>query len=314
MSRWQVPVVIGAVLVGTVVGLAADVGDTADAVVVPALVTLLLLTFLGVDLRALRALRGLRTSTRTAVASLVLNFVWAPALAGMLGWLLLSGHPDLRVGLVMLLVTPCTDWYLVFTASARGNVALGAALLPPNLVLQLVLLPVFVAGLAGAEGTVPLGDLAMGTLLVLGVPLIGSSLLRGATARSDGAERALRSLAQAEGLRLALLAVAVAALFAAHATTVIDHPGSFARLVLPLAVFFAGAYLVASVVSSWLRLQHTERVTLTMTTMARNSPVALAVAAAAFPDRPLVVVALVVGPLLELPVLALAASRLRRQP
>lgn len=41
----------------------------------------------------------------------------------------------------------------------------------------------------------------------------------------------------------------------------------------------------------------------------------LAIATAAFPNRPLVVVALVVGPLVELPVLALTANRLlRRQP
>lgn len=47
-----------------------------------------------------------------------------------------------------------------------------------------------------------------------------------------------------------------------------------------------------------------------MTTLARNSPVVLAIAA--FPDRPLVAVALVVGPLIELPVLALVANRLLR--
>jgi arsenite transporter len=49
-----------------------------------------------------------------------------------------------------------------------------------------------------------------------------------------------------------------------------------------------------------------------MTTMARNSPIALAVAAAAFPDRPLIALALVAGPLVELPVLAVAARFLHR--
>jgi hypothetical protein len=30
----------------------------------------------------------------------------------------------------MLMVTPCTDWYLIFTGIAKGNVALSTAILP----------------------------------------------------------------------------------------------------------------------------------------------------------------------------------------
>ena len=41
-----------------------------------------------------------------------------------------------------------------------------------------------------------------------------------------------------------------------------------------------------------------------LTTLARNSPVALAIAVTAFPDEPLIALALVIGPLIELPVLA----------
>lgn len=48
-----------------------------------------------------------------------------------------------------------------------------------------------------------------------------------------------------------------------------------------------------------------------MTTTARNSPIALAIAVAAFPDRPLIAVALVIGPLVELPVLAVLAQIVR---
>ena len=38
--------------------------------------------------------------------------------------LFLSDHPALWVGFIMLMVTPCTDWYLIFTEIAKGNVAL----------------------------------------------------------------------------------------------------------------------------------------------------------------------------------------------
>jgi ACR3 family arsenite efflux pump ArsB len=42
--------------------------------------------------------------------------------------------------------------------------------------------------------------------------------------------------------------------------------------------------------------------------MARNSPLALAICAAAFPENSVALLILVIGPLIELPTLALAAN------
>lgn len=308
MTRWQVPIVLAAVAIGTAIGLLLDLGDAPETLVVPALIGLLAITFAGVNGRAVTT--GIRPHPAVAAASLGINFVWTPLLAGGLGWLLLSSEPDLRLGLVMLLVTPCTDWYLVFTGTARGNVALAASLLPPNLILQLLLLPVFVTALTGTAADIPLGDLAGSVALVLGIPLAIAALVRFVAARTNAHDRLDRTLERAQPVGLALLAIAIAAIFATHARVVTDNPDAFLRLLAPLAAFFALNYLIAEATARTLELRHAEHVTLTMTTLARNSPVALAIATAAFPDRPLVAVALVVGPLVELPVLALTANRL----
>lgn len=308
MTRWQVPVVLAAVAVGTAIGLAFDLGTAPERLVVPVIVGLLMLTFLRIDAGAFGA--AIRPHPTVAAASLGINFLWTPLFAGLLGWLLLSGQPDLRLGLVMLLVTPCTDWYLVFTGTARGNVALATSLLPPNLVLQLVLLPLYVATLTGAAADIPVGELAVDVGLILGIPVVIAAVVRLLASQGDVQRRLDDLLAQADLLALGLLAIAITAIFASHARVVVDEPDAFLRLVVPLATFFVVTYLVATVTARVLAVRYPERVTLTMTTLARNSPVALAVAAAAFPDRPLVVVALVVGPLVELPVLALTSHRL----
>jgi len=313
VTRWQVPVVLAAVAVGTALGLAFDLGDTPERLVVPALVGLLTLTFAGINGRSISA--GIRPHRNVAAASLGINFVWTPVFAGVLGWMLLSGHPDLRLGLVMLLVTPCTDWYLVFTGTARGNVPLAASLLPPNLVLQLILLPIFVTAFTGtAAADVRLSDLAASVAIVLGIPLLLAAIARIIAARADEHDRLDRTLERAQPLGLGLLALAIAAIFSTHARVVTDNPDAFLRLLAPLVAFFTVAYLIATVTARRLDLRHPERVTLTMTTLARNSPVALAIATAAFPDRPLIAVALVIGPLIELPILAITANKLRRPP
>lgn len=311
MTRRQIPIVLAAVAVGTALGLAFDVGDAPERLVVPALIGLLTLTFAGINSRSFTS--GIRPHPKTAAASLAINFLWTPVLAGLLGWLLLAGHPDLRLGLVMLLVTPCTDWYLVFTGNARGNVALAASLLAPNLILQLLLLPIFVTAFTGTAADVPLSELAGSVAIVLGIPLVVAAAIRLVAARTNTHDRLDRALERAQPVGLGLLTVAITAIFATHARVVTDNPDAFLRLLAPLAAFFAVTYLIATATARALDLHHPERVTLTMTTIARNSPVALAIATAAFPDRPLIAVALVVGPLIELPVLALTANHLRPQ-
>lgn len=312
-ERLQSLLVAVAALAGLVAGLALPIGPAAEHAVLPALLLMLTAVFVRMDAAHVGEVRRART---LVAASLVLNFVCTPALAWALGAGLLGGEPDLRIGLLLLLVTPCTDWYLVFTAMARGHTGVAAALLPVNLVLQLALLPVYVLLLGGRAAMVDAATLAESVLLVLVLPLALALVARWASGRFAGAEWRERHVTGPAGHAvLPLLCVAVFAMFAWQARTVVAHAGDLLALLPPLAVFFVLLPLVAVGLARVLRLPADQRATLAMVTTARNSPLALAVAVAAFPDRPLIAVALVVGPLVELPVLALLAQLVRvREP
>lgn len=97
-----------------------------------------------------------------------MNFVWSPLLAVGLGAVFLRDQPALWVGLIVLLVTPCTDWYLTFTDLADGDVPFATSLLPYDLVLQLLSLPlslyVFAVVAFPHEPLIPLA-LVIGPLL-----------------------------------------------------------------------------------------------------------------------------------------------------
>src|SRR5699024_11619120 len=110
--------------------------------------------------------------------SLIINFIWTPLLAYGIGAVFLSDHPTLWIGFIMLMVTPCTDWYLVFTEVAKGNTALSTSLLPINLVIQVILLPVYLYLFFGTYETVGLGDIVQSILLVLVVPMVLASAAR----------------------------------------------------------------------------------------------------------------------------------------
>nr|WP_301553460.1 hypothetical protein [Desulfuribacillus stibiiarsenatis] len=61
-----------------------------------------------------------------------------------------------------------------------------------------------------------------------------------------------------------------------------------------------------------MKFTYEDSTSLHLTTLARNSPFALAIAVTAFPEEPLIALALVIGPLIELPILVLVSQILLR--
>src|SRR5699024_3533650 len=64
------------------------------------------------------------------------------------------------------------------------------------------------------------------------------------------------------------------------------------------------------IVSRFLKIPYEDSVSLNLTALARNSPISLAIAVTAFPDQPLIALTLVIGPLIELPILAIVSQLL----
>ncbi|MGQ7786786.1 arsenic resistance protein [Nesterenkonia sp. K-15-9-6] len=307
-ERLQGFLVAGAALLGLSLGSVDQISGLGEHIVLPALLVMLAAFFVQVDVGSVGDVSRAR---RLVGASLVMNYLFTPLVAWALGAGLLGAQPDLRIGLLLLLVTPCTDWYLVFTALARGHTGIAVALLPVNLVLQLMLLPVYVLLLGGEAAPVEAGVLVEAVALVLLVPLAAATILRRTAGRVGGASARRRLDRWASRSTLPLLCLAVGAMFAWQAETVWTAGGTLLMLLPPLLAWFVLMPLIATVVSRLLGLPGEQRVTLTMVTVARNSPIALGIAVAAFPDQPLIALALVVGPLIELPALAMLAPLVR---
>ena len=75
--------------------------------------------------------------------ALFVNFAFIPAFSWTMGWLILRNYPDFWIGAILYTLTPCIGWYLIFTDIAQGNVPWGIALLPWNIILQVVLMPLY---------------------------------------------------------------------------------------------------------------------------------------------------------------------------
>jgi ACR3 family arsenite efflux pump ArsB len=295
---------------GLALGFFTAFGESSAHLIIVFLMSLLFFVFLAIDLRDIKKSFG---NVKFAVSSLSINFIWTPLFAFLLGEIFLDISLDLRIGFLMLMVTPCTDWYLVFTGLAKGNVELGAAILPINLILQVLLLPVYLLLFFGSAFQFNASDVVKNIILVLILPFTLAQITNITVRKTKKAKLSLEKLMKSsDNFQLLFLCLAVISMFASEGKSIIGNPIIFLRIFIPLCIFFVVNFVLARFIAGKLKFKFQDSVALNMTTLARNSPLSLAVAVAAFPDRPLISLALVIGPLIELPVLAIASNVLLR--
>ena len=99
-------------------------------------------------------------------------------------------------------------------------------------------------------------------------------------------------------------------MFASQGSYLINNLNVILLMIVPLFLFFVINFILAQTVGKLFRFNYEDTVSLNMSIIARNSPIALAIVLTAFPDQPLIALALIIGPLIELPVLAIVAQGL----
>ena len=96
--------------------------------------------FFNVSLEHL--LQGVKNKKYLSIAWIT-NFVFLPTIAFLISSLFVDNSSMVFIGLIFYLVAPCTDWFLGFTKLAEGDVDVNLALLPINLLSQILLVPMY---------------------------------------------------------------------------------------------------------------------------------------------------------------------------
>lgn len=244
------------------------------------------------------------TKVRPTILALLTNFVFTPFFAWFLGWLFLRNFPDLWAGVVLYKLTPCIGWYLIFIDLAEGDVPWGVALLPWNLFLQILLLPVYLWVLVGQVVPVDALNLIRSVALFLLLPFALGWATRLALVRWRGQAWTYGPFKHFIGeVKLWALVAVIIGIFASQNAINLSELSRVALIILVISLFFMSMFLIGLAVGRGFRLGYADTTTLVFTTTARNSEAVLPVAAAVFPGHPLVIFAILIGPIVELPVL-----------
>ncbi|MEM9100497.1 MAG: arsenic resistance protein [Pseudomonadota bacterium] len=290
---------LGAIAIGSGLGLTdpalgARLSDGID----PTLLAMVGLLFFEVRLRSVVA--GL-ANLRFIALAWAANFLVVPLIGFAIASLFLSGAPLLYTGLLIYFLAPCTDWFLGFTRMARGDTALGAALLPINMITQLLLFPVWLWLITRNTGVVDFEAIPEVLLQWFLVPFIVAQAARWLLGQVVSAAAFVRICSGVGSAIPFVTAALILQIFAANVTTIAAHLEAFGLILLAIFVFFLMTYALGEGLARLFKLPHAEQALLAMTTAARNAPLMLALTAIAIPDQPLVYAALVIGMLVEFP-------------
>jgi ACR3 family arsenite efflux pump ArsB len=212
LERSQIPIYAAALLAGAAIGLVSPAtGSALEAAIYPVLGVLLYATFLQVPFTELRSAA---TSGRFLAATLVLNFVFVPVVVFLLSRSV-AGEPAVLLGVLLVLLTPCIDYVIVFSGLGGSDNRKVLAATPVLMVAQIVALPVYLWLFMGSEvlTVFSAGPFLEAFLLLIVLPLglaIGTQYLK---VRSSAAGSAASRWDSAMGyvpvpfLALTLLAV-----------------------------------------------------------------------------------------------------------
>jgi len=179
LEQNQIPVYFVTVLLAAALGLLApSTAPGLGALVTPAIAVLMYAMFLQIPFLDLR--QGL-SNQRFMAALLLANFILIPLLV----WALVE-HPAILVGALLVLLTPCIDYVVVFTHIGKGDSRLMLAATPILLLLQLVLLPVYLGLMLGAQSgvVVSVGPFIEAFMCLIVAPMILAVLTTSLSRRS----------------------------------------------------------------------------------------------------------------------------------
>lgn len=296
-------IIFSAVLIGLLLSNINIIAQNTENLINLFLCLMIYGLFLEVNLNELK---NSFKNVKFTLTSLAINFIWTPLFGYFMGSLFLKGNVDILIGFFMLILTPCTDWYLVFTKLAKGDLNLSLSILPLNLILQILLLPIYLVIFFSSGNSMDYMQIIYSILIVIVIviPFVGAQITK-FLLNETIKEKVTGTISS---LEIWFLSIAVFCIFSSQGSLLFDNLNSVISIFIPLIIFFIANTIIDLLLSEKINFTYSEYASLTMTTLARNSPLALAIAINSSPNHELIAIALVIGPLIELPVLYIVSK------
>lgn len=306
-DRRQVLLYLAAILVGVLVGILLPGASRLEVGITPVLAVLLYATFLAVPFRAIA---GAARDGRFLVAVLGLNFVVVPLVVFALSRFV-ADQQAVLVGVLLVLLTPCVDYVIVFAGLAGGARDRLLAVTPVLMVAQILLLPLFLWLMAGpgVRDSFEVRPFLEAFLALIVAPL-ALAVITQVLSRRVRAARAAESLMAAGMVPLMMLTLAVVV---ASQIAAVGRAAAEVLIAIPLFIVFVVVLAPIGVaLGRALRLDVAGTRALAFSGVTRNSLVVLPIALALPPASALTPLIVVTQTLVELLAMVLLVALVPR--
>ena len=300
----QVLLYIAAIAAGVIGGLLLPgLAHPLELAINPVLGLLLYAIFLGMPIMATGRALG---DWRFILAVLVLNFILVPLVVFGLSRFV-QGEPALLLGVLLVLLTPCVDYVIVFSGLAGGARNRLLAATPLLMILQLLLLPVYLWMMAGPSvlAAFEVRPFVEAFLLLILLPLVLAALTQ-LLASKYRIGRAIKTGALAAMVPLVMLTLTVVV-----GSQVFNVSGSVGSLIVVLPIFMGFVLILAPLgvlVGRIARQDSPGRRAIVFSGVTRNSLVVLPLALALPPSFSLTPLVIVTQTLIELVVMVVMVA------
>jgi len=228
------------------------------------------------------------------------NYAIAPFFMLFLAKVFLGGETDLYTGLVLYGLAPCIAMVIVFTYLSAGNGPLAIILVALNSIIQMLLIPVYAKFLLG-DIRFDVWVVGESVLLYLGIPLTAGMLTRFIGVRRFGEAWFNNLKFYLDTLSIIGLLFTLIVMFALKGDLIIERPSFILQMAIPMTLFFWVMFVVVYLAGWKLKLNYKDAVAVAFNSTGRDFEIAIAIAITAF--NPVVALATVIGPLIEVPVM-----------
>ncbi len=210
--------------------------------------------------------------------SLILNFVVSPLIIGPLVLYFLASNPRIGAGLMLVGISPCSAMNTAATAFVGGNIELTLGIVAVSYLLTIVAVPIWATLFMGRAVPVPFAFMVRQIALVILVPMFLGWLTRVALKKKMGEERYLQIVPSFEGFSFLGVLFMIFFLFVLNGRGIIAYWQVMVNVVILSIFFFSVMMLIAILVPRVLRFNYSDSASITVTSVAKNESIAMALA------------------------------------